>query len=531
MAMFVNRIPELTTIEEHFNMFFNQKERLAGYTPILDFYGVKGIGKTSLLHKFSQKLVETNTRYIEAEFHRDASVLARRLQAQAQKYMPVASAENETQDAYTQSIHQLQKLLDQGPLVLLLDAIDTNDQQQIDALEKMLRELVGYQTLFVLLTSRHQLHFENERKVRDKLKTYNVEPFSQEHSYIYLKQLDTSLTVEQCQIIFDWTRGYPLAMNKLVEIMHTGLDITDKEGQKHIAQQIADQILMQEQLATIPPAEQEWYQNILYLLTIPRSFNLIILQQLIEHFKPEYKLANSLAYLVLPRKIIQATGIITWKMALAGFAMDEPVRYILQLNLKINQPQRYKELHAFLAQYNWQNAIETTNHERTRYLREYLYHSACSSEPRQLADLLTRTGRNIIEHTQEHPDQLIRLLEEFLQDQELQYILAPHGAILTNLIYEHLTEKMYQFYLEEPQTEQRFDLLNSFFFYTAKNKSIAKKADALLPRLQEILEREDPGRMLHLYERLGRDAVFKEGMGQDFDVLYAIIRQKTNPEG
>jgi hypothetical protein len=334
--MFVNRIPELTTIEDNFNKFFSQKEPPTNYTSIFDFYGVKGIGKTSLLQRFSEKLIEINTRYIEVEFYPDVSIFAQRILIQAQKYIPITPLEDEAEDVYDQAIQRIKRLLEQGPLVLLVDAVDTNEKQQIELLETMLSELVGYQTLFVLLTSRHRLHFENERSVRDRLKTYSVEPFNREHSYAYLQQRDPSLSLEQCRVIFDWTRGYPLAMNLLVEIIHEGLNITEEQGQKQMAQRIADQIFRQELLTTINADEQEWYRNILYLLAIPRSFNLILLQQIIERFQPDYALASSLAYLVLPRKIIQATGVITWDIAQSGFAMDEPIRYILQLNLKIN---------------------------------------------------------------------------------------------------------------------------------------------------------------------------------------------------
>jgi hypothetical protein len=529
--MFVNRIPELTTIEDNFNKFFHQKETPTNYTSILDFYGVKGIGKTSLLQRFSERLIETNTRYIEAEFHPDEVIFASRILTQTQKYMPITPAEENAEDVYTQLIQRIKRLLEQGPLVLLLDAVDTNDKQQIELLENMLGALVGYQTLFVLLTSRHRLHFENERTVRDRLKTYSVEPFNQEHSYAYLQLLDPSLSVEQCRIIFDWTRGYPLAMNMLVEIIHEGHDITEEQGQKHMAQRLADQMFGQELLTTINSDEQEWYRTILYLLAVPRSFNLVLLQQLIERFQPDYALASSLAYLVLPRKIIQATGAITWDIAQAGFTMDEPIRSILQLNLKVNHARLYKELHGFLAQYNKQNALAATNRERPHYLREYLYHSACSSQPGQLVSLLSRTGKDIIQQTKQSPDQLIQFLEEFLQDRELQYILAPNGVMITNLIYEHLAEEMYQLYLEEPRVEKRFDLLNNFFFYIAKNSGIASKYDILLPRVQEILEREDATRLLYLYEMLGQDASFREGMGQNFELLHAIIRRTTHPEG
>ena len=530
--MFVNRVPELTIIEDNFTGFFNQKELNRYYPAVIGFYGVKGIGKTRLLQKFTETLLVTNTRYIEAQFHPDVSIFAQRIIGQLQKYMPQIYSDNEQQGGtYAQFIQHIKALLDQGPLVLLLDAIDAINESQIEPLETMLGELVAYQTLFVVLAGRQRMTFENVRTVRQKLKTYILGPFDQEYSYTYLKQLDASLSLEQCQIIFDWTRGYPLAMNEMVKALHDGLDPMDDQEQKQIAQRMVDQIVMQDLLARINPDEQAWYQDILHLLAVPRRFNLVLLQQLIERFEPEHRLANSLAYLVLPRKIVQTTGVVKWDMAKSGYAMDEPIRHILQLNLKMNQPDHYMDLHNFLAQYNWQSASEVDGPERIRYQREFLYHSACSANTEQLTNQLTRIGTEIIQVTEEHSDQLVQFLEEYLQDTELQYILSPHTSLIANLIYENLAQKMYALYSEEAQVEKRLDFLRAFFFYTAKNSAFVNKVETLTPYIQQILDREDRTRILRLYEELGQDAEFRDAMGKDFDTLYAIISGTATSEG
>lgn len=424
--MFVNRIPELGIFDDSLDALLKQEERFRA--SILDFYGVKGIGKTALLKRITEKLLENNIKYLEVNFDSNVSVFYDRMYDELKKYVPIQPLDVTQQDIYERSMAKIKELLGQGPLVLLLDSIDATNESRIEDLEEMLGQLVVYQTLLVVLASQRRVTFYNRRSVKQKLKTYAVEPLDEQSSSIYLKQLDTSLSAEQYKLIFDWTGGYLLAMNEMVSALHDGISPAEEQGRKQLTQRIVDGVVTQGLLASVEADEQEWYLTMLNLLAVPRHFSLIVWQKLIEHFEPEYKLATSLAYLVLPRKMSLATGVLGWDMAKADFAIDKPIRHILLLNLKINQYDFYLRLHQYLAQLNWQSATEAREHERILYQREYLYHSACSLDTQQLEGILTEIS------AKEGRERVLQLYEELGQDVEFRNAIGQDFARLLAVI-------------------------------------------------------------------------------------------------
>ena len=529
VTMFVNRVPELGILEESFNGLLKREDHFR--PSILDFYGVKGIGKTTLLKKFSEKLMENNIRHIEIKFDNDESIFYKRMYEQLQKYGAVQPLETEPPDISERSMQQVKELLEQGPLVLLLDAIDTPNESRMEFLEEMFSKLVIYQTLFVVLASQRRITFENERSVRHKLKTFLVEPFDEQSTCAYAQQLDASLTSEQCTLIFDWTHGYPLAINEMVGALHDGLDPQDEQGSQPLAQRIVDRVIVGDLLAKVKPDEREWYLSMLYLLAVPRRFSLSTLQQLIEHFKPDYKLPSSLAYLVLPKRIDQATGVVGWDMAKAGFTLSQPTRHILLLNLKINQHDFYLRLHQYLAELNRQNMAGARGHERILYQREYLYHCACGLDTLQLEEVLAEVSAEILLNAEGQPDALIQFLEEFQQDKELQEVLSSRVAVLTNRLYQRLGQKMDELYQQETQSSKRLDYLRSLFYYTAINTDLVDKVSILTLYVRDLLSKEGRERVIQLYDELAQNSEFRDAMGADFAILLAAMSRMVASEG
>ncbi|HEU5230702.1 MAG TPA: hypothetical protein VFU49_22965, partial [Ktedonobacteraceae bacterium] len=179
----------------------------------------------------------------------------------------------------------------------------------------------------------------------------------------------------------------------------------------------------QEVLANIKAEEKARYFAALQLFSIPRRFNLVLMQDLIEAFAPELKRESSLAYFGLPKAINEATDVLNWNMLRAGFSVDEPIRNIFLLLLKIEQPTRYFAIHDFLAQKNLHLAMEVPGSDRVRYLREALYHIASNTSSAQISELLTQVLQIIV---QEPPDTFLQCYEEFLQDDELKEALGTH---------------------------------------------------------------------------------------------------------
>ena len=158
------------------------------------------------------------------------------------------------------------------------------------------------------------------------------------------------------------------------------------------------------------------------------------MQDLIETFSPELKLESSIAYWGLPKEINEATDVLNWNMLRAGFSVDEPIRTLFLLLLKAENSERYFAIHEFLAQTNLRLAREVSGFDRTRYIRECLYHTACMMDSpsieQQLLDAI-----QIVE--QEPLETFLQFSEEFSQDGELQEALGNHLAIVRAKIVEH----------------------------------------------------------------------------------------------
>ena len=129
---FVNRVSELSLIEEAFNDLL-YKEQLS--KPIIDFYGVEGIGKTSILTKVIEKCNENTIPYIHAEAEQDLPQFSRKIREQIRRYgvtQPLEDAE---------PVEMIGAILAQGPLVMLMDSVDTTNETQLLQIENLLREL------------------------------------------------------------------------------------------------------------------------------------------------------------------------------------------------------------------------------------------------------------------------------------------------------------------------------------------------------------------------------------------------------
>ena len=374
MEGFINREPELRLIDDALGDLIN-KERLLR-TPIIDFYGVEGIGKTSILSEVAQKCTERLVPCIQADASHDQPEFAQHIIQQTARYHILPLPQPDDTDTFVQLVQSTKTLLEQGPLVMLLDAVDVTNEVQLEFIEKLLSALIVHNKFFVILTSRTNISFDHERSVARKLTSRPLQPFDREHSELYLEYTGYSFSSEVRDVIFEWTRGYPLAMDVMVHaITQQGIDPLLEQGKQDLIAIIVERVITASVLKNVKQQDMPWFHTILNLLAVPRRFNLVIMQELIERFESDLKLANSLAYMALPKRIAP-TGVLGWNLAKAGYALDDPVRNILLLALKTRSPERYYAINRFLAKTNWRNAADVTGSDRIRYQREYLYHSA-----------------------------------------------------------------------------------------------------------------------------------------------------------
>lgn len=444
MNSFVNREEELRKVDEAFSALLDKHRLLR--SPIIEFYGTGGIGKTTLLRKVEQKCNDEHVPSIWADASQSEQSVSHMIIEQAAKYG--ARYTQEDGSPLHQSVQATKTLLKQGPAVLLLDAIDTTNDERVRWIEAMLKGLVDEDRLLVVLASTSGIVFPKERSVARKLTSLPLSLFDRSSCETYLNNVDSQIVPELRNIIFEWTRGYPLAMQVMTEAISAGHDPRQPQGQNYILALMKDQIIMQHVLARVEQEKRADYYASLRLLSVPRRFNLVIMQDLIErfeHFAPALKRESSLAYFPLTKEIQQATEVLKWNMPRAGYSVDAPIRNIFLLELKMEQPEDYNAIHTFLAQENWRLATEVTGTDRVRYLREYLYHSAISIEPQNVSSLLEQVILQIIA---ESPGGFSEFYEEFIQDEELKETLGEHTALAISLMHSHLAGIYHKNHLE-----------------------------------------------------------------------------------
>lgn len=240
------------------------------------------------------------------------------------------------------------------------------------------------------------------------------------------------------------------------------------------------------------------------------------MQRLIEFFEPEFKLENSLAYIGMPKRIAQATGALSWSLSKAGFAIDEPVRKILLLQMKTEDEQRYFEINTFLANLNLKSASVVSGSDRIRYQREYLYHSANSADRQNLSSIIEETVQQIIQDSEKAPDDLIQFNKEFLQDDDLRTTL---GEPLVNLVSGHVYKKLAQIMLDsaerERDPEQRYRYLRDYFYYIAIDPTIDKVQAVLKEKVLHSLDNENAPLLRMVFEDLDQDKDVKKALDGD----------------
>jgi hypothetical protein len=345
MDTFIDRSEELDLINQAINALLDKEGVLR--TPIIEFCGIGGIGKTALLRQ-----VENTCRN-------------RRL-----KNLWLDIGQGSTESFFTES----RKLLIEGdPVVLLLDALDRASEEVLSKITIELSDLVENRNLLVVLTSRRAERFESKRTIARKISLYPLKPFDRESCDVYLDNAGAVLSVKARDAIYSWTRGYPLALKAMVtgivnSRFSTNFDPDDPEQRRKAILDTIEKVLVG---GTIPLR----YHELLRLLSVPRRFNLFMMQHIIDAFLGgKFCSSDTPSVLTLLMKIDQDTNALNWDIGRHGYSVDRSIRNLFLLELRIKDPQNFYALHRFLAEMNAHLAQEVCGHDRLNYLLDFLYH-------------------------------------------------------------------------------------------------------------------------------------------------------------
>lgn len=498
MVPLINREKELNLVREAIAALTSD-DRLVE-TPIVNFFGLPGIGKSRLLDEIINIYDPQQVHWLRLDAHEDIPVFSATAASRVEHYLPEARPPASL-DA---SVELLKALLAQASLVLLVDNVESTDEQQVSFLETILKELILSNNIFIVIASQGELSFPTQRKIRRKLTPQSLALLDKAASRQYFLAGLPSLSEEQQEHLFRWTQGHPLAMEELIHALNEHADLADENVQSQLLRRLLDALITR-RLHERVPEEQEWFENMLRLLAVPRRFNVIFIRLLVERFAPgSYRLSSSVEYVKLPQKIGQVTGVLQWKRELAGFALEEPVRTLLLLQLKMQSAGNYHALNAFLADLNWQYARETEHMEdRVQYEKEFVYHQLVDAEHHGKIAAATAALQKVFALAAGEQTQLLHFQDEFFADRELQEELGADVVPVRQQVYRGIADVLYRAYrAASPDSRgQAFDALFSYLRKIEERDREVREA-MIADYLAKIGAERNSGWLLERYTRL-----------------------------
>lgn len=414
----INREQELQAIDGALETLLDTKRLLR--TPIVEFYGVEGIGKTVLLEEVSRR-------------------------CERKHLIPIRLDKDSIGNIEENFIQPTRQLLEQEKKgVVIVDAVDDLQDEQLQAFEEGLQLLIENRFLFVVLTSKSEQKFETYRSITRKLTSFHLQPLRQADCRKYFHKFQ-GLKPEFRDVIYEWTRGYPFAMDVMANaIISQELNPSKAEDRQALLALLKEQVINQKLLVKATPEDHPRLETLLTLLSVPRRFNLAVMQDIVEEFAPLYKKENALEYIALPHEINAVTPVLAWNLSRAGYCIEEPVRNVFLLQLKFTglpvaqgQTCTYQEIHRFLANMNETLANEVLGPDHIRYLEEWFYHLLESGEtPHSVMQKMTATVERLAEARS--VDLLIQLHEELKEDQHLKHALGQSAQRILHLMDGHL---------------------------------------------------------------------------------------------
>jgi hypothetical protein len=527
MVTFVNRQAEMTLIDDAFKALQNYAHDSLLRTPIIDFFGVEGIGKTAVLEYIQEQCKQQQIRYILIDASQNASHFSQEIVKQVtERYHIDLHSLNNGDDLLQQSLHATKALLQQGTTVIILDSVDTTNEELLKRITVTLRDVINDKKLFVVLASKRGLLFDSERSLSRKLTSRQLKPLERKSCEQYLDMIAPPLNPEIRKSILDWTRGYPLAMQVMTTaVTEYKLDPAQPADQKALVNLIVERVIDQKVFARLAPAERRKYKEALTILSVPRHFNLVIMQELIEHFASDLKRESSLAYMQLPRSIKKDTDVLSWNMLKGGYAVDLPIRNIFRLRIQLEQTERYFDLHRFLAQLNKTLADQVTDSDRIRYLCEYLYHSAYVKNEQEFCQLLELALREIRETPFESFESFKALegsFEDLVQDNEFREALGEQTPAILSVMYTYLAE-MNRREARKTSGEDHFSHLRTFFVYIVKDPKVTDLRSVWIPAIRDVIAEEPLGHTTQFVEALLNSSGLKEALGHHFGLLAELV--------
>ena len=256
-------------------------------------------------------------------------------------------------------LHHVYRLLENDPVVLIFD---TTDKVEPDVAawveENVISPLCLKGKCLVIWTGRFPQRWRRF-EVRRRVVSSRLDPLPREATVEQVGPIEVD--------VYRFTFGHPMGNERLSEAISRFEKEKQTFGERdliNVVNRVIDEYVMQGILPELNAACRA--------LAVVRQFDVIILRRILSEFVSHFKDID--AYLKVIGQLTE-TSLVEWDAVRKGYALDETLRHILALHLRLNQPERYSAINE-VASKIYDEWIERVRENRSVYVLERLYHQA-----------------------------------------------------------------------------------------------------------------------------------------------------------
>lgn len=455
----IDRLEETFILKEVLQRAIQQSGENAAF---LEFHGLAGIGKSSLLDRNHSMAADHNVTCVKisvqalkplgtgmrlnlmdyvvdqlmshgwpvlSQYRKVAELIRLKIPADGHK----ATADEVLHPAVEAFTSELEAWLKHDPVTALFmfDQTDHIPKPVLSWLNRhVFARLIECRNLVVVFAGRKALASDQlSPEVLKCLVSYRVKPFQLEDT---AEHIDQALNVthepkiepdlESIEIVYDLTNGHPFSNLKAVDYLQSqGASLENVSQKKHrqgLAHHLRKDVLYQYVFADL----ENHLPPVVELLTYTRRFDAGTLGDLLRQFPPApgYDSANYNAMLGLTADLTTRTPLVAFDPGESAYKVEPLLAKIIQANdIQINN-QKFASVHEFLAEYCLEMPPRLKNSSEVRNLGDGMYHLARHLEGKIASGQITKAGA---------VEQLLRRFRSELHKRYAQGNAAAHDSL------------------------------------------------------------------------------------------------------
>ncbi|MCP4346925.1 MAG: hypothetical protein GY795_15530 [Desulfobacterales bacterium] len=408
------------------------------HSVVFNWFGIPGIGKTTLSLMIADICREISVPFARIDFNPDENqhashykndyililddictdlgeICTSEFSEELDNYRKLQNVDLKQKQSETviASFHEHIKELTEKPLVILFDTTEKADGKLIRWIEdNIISPFCVTGRCVIVWTGRFAQQWKRF-EVRRRVKTEKLEPLDPQSTHEQVGDPDS--------LIYHLTFGYPLGNIELAKVI-------DKYDTKpdNLIKALAENVIDPYVFKNIP----EDLKAACKIMSVVRQFDVIILERLLCEFAGEFFNEETVYMKVMSE--LAATAIVEWNPIRKGYALDETMRRILMLHMKLNSQDAYLKI-AGNAVDIYEEWIDYNTENRGIYIKEKFFHlisiGICKNMPLSeiIEDCQNALKKYLGKYYRNDPMNLslagtIQLYEEFSSDKELQEI-------------------------------------------------------------------------------------------------------------